>query len=45
MIADPRSRAAVGRACRATNVDVDARGLIYLVDRNVGFHILELDRG
>jgi len=30
---------------QSNDVDVDARGLIYLVDRNVGFDILEFQRG
>lgn len=30
---------------QSNDVDVDGRGLIYLVDRNVGFDILELRRG
>jgi len=34
-----------GRPCPQTNdVDVDARGLIYLVDRYVGFDVLEFER-
>ena len=34
-----------GRPCPQTNdVDVDARGLVYLVDRYVGFDILEFER-
>ncbi len=36
---------ATGRPCPQTNdVDVDARGLVYIVDRYVGFDILEFSR-
>jgi hypothetical protein len=31
-------------AAQSNDVDVDERGLIYLVDRNVGFDVLELER-
>lgn len=54
-VADPRSPREVASfipepagerpAAQSNDVDVDERGLIYLVDRNVGFDVLELERG
>jgi hypothetical protein len=54
-IKDPRAPREVGHyipepvggrpSPQSNDVDVDARGLIYLVDRNVGFDILEFQRG
>ncbi|HUA51209.1 MAG TPA: sigma-70 domain-containing protein [Candidatus Sulfotelmatobacter sp.] len=54
-IADPMAPREVGHfipepvggrpSPQSNDVDVDARGLIYLVDRNVGFDILEFQRG
>ncbi len=53
-IADPLNPVEVGHfipepvggepSPQSNDVDVDGRGLIYLVDRNAGFDILELDR-
>jgi len=53
-IADPRRPREVGsyipeplggeRAPQSNDVDVDARGLIYLLDRNRGLHVLEYER-
>jgi hypothetical protein len=53
-VADPRAPREVASfipepvgdrpAAQSNDVDVDGRGLIYLVDRNVGFDVLELER-
>jgi len=32
------------RAARSHDVDVDSRGLVYIVDRYAGFDVLELSR-
>ena len=54
-IADPALPVEVGhyipepasgqKSPQSNDVDVDARGLVYLLDRNVGLDILEFERG